>query len=263
MFSGTRSTVKRLRLTILIYLLFHAFSISAETQQQAFSHDLLQAVLSQHVSDGVVDYPAIAKSSEYHSYISKISAPAQFKNSLDELSYWINAYNALAIKGILDGRSPESFFGKIGFFYNAEYTVNGSSINLYDLEHDIIIPLGEPRIHFALNCASTSCPILSDEIYQPVKLEQQLEHATTRFINDGSRNRFDLQTKTAYLSKIFDWFEDDFKKHSGTVQNFLALYVNDQQVSNALANNEFIIEYLDYDWSLNGIPPDPGSMDNH
>lgn len=227
----------------------------AEQAIETFSHDLFQDVLTAYVDDGDVNYPGINADSSYHSYISDLQKPVRFQNSNEELSYWINAYNALAIKGILDGRSPESFFGKIGYFYNAEYTVNGITTNLYDLEHDVIIPLGEPRIHFALNCASASCPKLSGAVYLAEKLEQQLEDAAIMFINDSSRNRFDHQAKIAYISKIFDWFEDDFVKHSATVQNYLALYVNDQQVSIALANNEYQIEYMEYDWSLNGIPP--------
>ncbi|MBT8119319.1 MAG: DUF547 domain-containing protein [Gammaproteobacteria bacterium] len=236
-------------------LLLSVTAAYAEQAIEPLSHDLFQDVLTAYVDDGDVNYPGISADSSYHSYISDLQKPVRFQNSNEELSYWINAYNALAIKGILDGRSPESFFGKIGYFYNAEYTVNGITTNLYDLEHDVIIPLGEPRIHFALNCASASCPKLSGTVYQEDTLEQQLEDAAIMFINDSSRNRFDHQAKIAYISKIFDWFEDDFVKHSATVQNYLALYVNDQQVSTALANNEYEIEYMEYDWSLNGIPP--------
>ncbi|VAW50875.1 hypothetical protein MNBD_GAMMA06-1788 [hydrothermal vent metagenome] len=230
--------------------------ITANVTAQNFSHDDFHKVISQHVTDGIVDYPAINNSIDYHNYITALKEKNKFHSSREELSYWINAYNALAIKGILDDRSPESFFGKVGYFYNAEYKVNGETINLYNLEHDIIIPLGEPRIHFALNCASASCPKLNSTTYQPDKLEQQLEHATISFINDKKLNQFDMKTKTARISKIFDWFEEDFAKYSGSVQNYLALYVTDKNISNALAANAFEIEYLEYDWSLNGIPPD-------
>ena len=238
-----------------LFFLLPAAIVNAETTDTPFSHDLFQEVLSENVDDGKVNYPGISASDSYHAYISLLERTTAFRNSNEELSYWINAYNALAIKGILDGRSPESFFGKIGYFYNAEYTVNGRTTNLYDLEHDVIIPLGEPRVHFALNCASASCPRLNNAVYQAEKMEQQLENAAIVFINDTSRNSFDRQTKTAYISKIFDWFEDDFVKHSGTVQNYLALYVNDERLSTALANNEYQIKYMEYDWSLNGIPP--------
>lgn len=244
------------KLTLSVVFLLYSFNVNADLTHPVFSHDKFQSVISLHVADGLVDYSAINSSPDYHAYLVMLTKKIRFQNSIEELSYWINAYNALAIKGILDGRSPESFFGKIGYFYNARYEVNGLKLNLYDLEHDIIIPLDEPRIHFALNCASASCPELNNTVYQPDKLEQQLEQAATRFINDRTRNQFDLQTKTAFISKIFDWFEEDFANHSGTLQNYLALYVTDKQVSNALANNEFEIEYLEYDWSLNGSPPD-------
>ena len=240
-----------------LFFLLPVAIVSAEATDATFSHDLFQDVVSEYVDDGNVNYPGINKSNSYHAYISLLEKTTSFQNSNEELSYWINAYNALAIKGILDGRSPESFFGKIGYFYNAEYKVNGRTTNLYDLEHDVIIPLGEPRIHFALNCASASCPRLNSDVYQAEKLEQQLEDAAIAFINNTSHNRFNQQTKIAHISKIFDWFEDDFVKHSATVQNYLALYVSDERISAALANNEYEIKYMEYDWSLNGIPPAP------
>ncbi len=247
--------MNKYKLTFYLFFLLPVALVNAQPAVAPFSHDLFQNVISQYVDDGNVNYPGISTSNSYHAYISQLEKPTHFQKSNEELSYWINAYNALAIKGILDGRSPESFFGKVGYFYNAEYLVNGLTINLYDLEHDVIIPLGEPRIHFALNCASASCPVLNSTVYQADKLEQQLENAATRFINDSSRNRFEHQTKTAYISKIFDWFEDDFVKHSGTIHNYLALYIKDETVSTALANNEYEIKFMEYDWSLNGIPP--------
>lgn len=253
----TRDFANRILTTLLMLSSLSFSMMSVAGSEQAFSHRSFDTALKRHVDNGRVDYPGISDDTGYRDYIKSLSEQTDFTDSRDQLSYWINAYNALAIKGILDGRSPSTFFGKIGYFYNAEYTVNGITTNLYDLEHEIIIPLGEPRIHFALNCASASCPLLRSETYQAEKLEQQLEDAATRFINDDSRNRFDLATNTAYISRIFDWFADDFIDHSGSIQNYLALYVQDEKVSNALADNEFEIEYLEYDWSLNGIPPEP------
>ena len=247
--------MNRFKQLLLISLLLCSYDTIADAGQTEQTHDSFQRVITLHVRDGIVDYPAINMDNNYQVYIESLKEKIQFKSSAEELSYWINAYNALAIKGILDGRSPESFFGKVGYFYNAEYMVNGLTINLYDLEHDIIIPLNEPRIHFSLNCASKSCPKLSSTTYQQNTLEQQLEHAAATFINDPSLNHFDLLSKTAHLSKIFDWFADDFDKHSGSVQNYLALYITDTEVSNALANNDFQIEYMEYDWSLNGAAP--------
>jgi hypothetical protein len=240
---------------IFLMLLNTLPAVSAQEGTTDFSHQTFNTVLNQYVESGAVDYPSINKDKNYHNYIESLKAEHKFDSRTEKLSYLINAYNALAIKGILDGRSPDSFFGKIGYFYNAKYQVYGRTTNLYDFEHDVILKLGEPRVHFALNCASTSCPNLNNTVFRAKTLNNQLETAATEFINDRTRNRYDLETKTAYLSKIFDWFEEEFKHHSGSVQQFLALYVTDNKISSALAKNEFNIQYLEYDWSLNGIPP--------
>lgn len=83
----------------------------------------------------------------------------------EKLAFWINAYNALAIKGTLDGSSPRSFFGKAKFFYTDKYQAGGVKTNLYDLEHEILLPLDDARVHFAIVCASRSCPKLRSEAY--------------------------------------------------------------------------------------------------
>ena len=86
------------------------------------------------------------------------------------------------------------------------------------------------------------------------KLEQQLEQNTRQFINNTSKNKFDSKKKVASISKIFDWFPEDFSKHSGSVQKFLANYIEDTEVAAMLAENMFRLKYLKYDWSLNGTP---------
>ena len=126
------------------------------------------------------------------------------------------------------------------------------TINLNDLERKVIIPIGEPRIHFAINCASTSCPKLRPHVFSAEELETQLKHAAEEFINDTSRNYFDSTMKVANISKIFDWFEEDFVKHSGSVQKYLSQYVTDAEIAKQLHNEEYKIKYIKYDWSLNG-----------
>jgi hypothetical protein len=112
--------------------------------------------------------------------------------------------------------------------------------------------MGEPRIHFAIVCASMSCPRLSNRAYLPETLEQQLDEGARRFINDISRNHFDLPRRIAYVSKIFDWYRDDFELATGSVQRYLASYVEDVEVAKALNNDEFDVRFLKYDWNLNG-----------
>lgn len=219
-------------------------------------HRPFDLVLQDHVIDGHVNYPDIAQDNRFAQYITWLtSAPAGETSHEEALAYWINAYNALAIKGIIDGKSPSSFFGRIGYFKTTKYQAGGRQINLYDLERKILMTLAEPRIHFAIVCASASCPRLRSEAYTADRLEQQLEEAAKRFINDPARNRFDPARKIASLSRIFDWFEADFEEHSGSVQRYVARYVNDPELARELANDSYIIEYLKYDWSLNGASP--------
>lgn len=212
-------------------------------------------ILRTYVVDGRVNYSGIAMDPAFFNYVKSLEAAPRLTTRELKLVYWINAYNALAIKGIIDGKSPASLFGRYRYFRSTTYKVGGRQINLYDLEREILIPLGEPRIHFAIVCASASCPKLLSHAYTPNKLAQQLDSNTRDFINDPSRNRFDRKRKIAYLSKIFDWFEDDFEKHSGTVQRYLAHYVDDPELAKQLESDSYKIEYLKYDWSLNGSAP--------
>ena len=218
-------------------------------------HDPLDAVLSAHVIDGRVNYPGIASDRRFASYLGQLKQTQAVKlRRRESLVFWINAYNALAIQGILNGGSPSSFFGRLGYFNNTTYEVGGRQINLYDLERKVIIPMGEPRIHFAINCASLSCPKLQAGAYRVERLDAQLDQATRAFINAPNNNRFDTGKRIAYLSKIFDWYEDDFTKN-GTVLEYVANYVSNPAVARSLRSGDWTIEYLDYDWSLNGIPP--------
>jgi hypothetical protein len=139
-----------------------------------------------------------------------------------------------------------------------KYRVGGRETNLYDMEHKIILPLGEPRVHFALVCASASCPKLRSEAYAGERLHAQLEEQTRGFINDPIRNHYDRARKLAHLSKIFDWFKDDFERAAGSVTGFVADFVDDARLAVELRNGSYSIEHLDYDWSLNGISPNSG-----
>jgi len=218
-------------------------------------HSPFNMVLEGNVVNGKVNYSAIKAHPKFEPYIESLKTEPEFKNQQEELAYWINAYNALVIKGILEGGSPSTFFGRKSFFKGDKYQLAGRKINLNDLERKVIIPIGEPRIHFAINCASSSCPKLLPEVYNADILDQQLTQVAKAFINDTMRNHFDPAMKIASISKIFDWFEEDFIKHSGSVEKYLAQYVNDESVADDLRAGNYKIKYLDYDWSLNGTKP--------
>ena len=240
------------RVSLIAYLL--AFCLIGTNSYADSDHKLFNSIVKNHVSDGVVDYPAIAEESAFSHYLEELAKPLTTNSRDEQLAFWINGYNALAIRGILDGRSPSTFFGRAGYFKNAKYTIDGRKINLYDLERKVIIPFDEPRIHFAINCASASCPKLVSHLYTADQLDRQLETVARNFINDPTRNRFDRKNKVAHLSKIFDWFKKDFKQHSESVQKYVAQFVNDPDLAKELSNNEYRIKFLKYDWSLNGKP---------
>lgn len=242
----------------LVTLILFCLSFSYQTAYgNSPDHDLFDQVLKAHVQDGHVNYAKIKQDQRFTEYLKylEVTNPETFSNKEEKLAFWINAYNALAIKGILDGLSPDGFFSRITYFKTTDYKLAGQEINLYDLERDIIIPFNEARIHFAIVCASASCPKLISEAYVATKLEQQLEENTKSFLNNNFKNEFDLENKVAKISKIFDWFPDDFKKDSGSVQKFIAKYVNDSTLSKALNDESLRIQYLTYDWSLNGTSP--------
>lgn len=220
-------------------------------------HIDFDAILKASVDNGVVDYPRIAADPRFAPYVESLAAPLPAGTSRDEqLAFYINAYNALAIKGILAGQSPSSLLGRYKYFKGTDYDVGGQRMNLFDLEREVIIPYGEPRIHFAIVCASASCPPLRAEAYTADKLEVQLEDQARKFLADTSKNYFEPEKRTARLSKIFDWYPEDFAGHSGSVQEYVAQYVPDTEIAAALRARAYKLRYLKYDWSLNGIEPD-------
>ena len=231
------------------------FVAVGSARAQGIDHAPFDALLRANVKNGVVNYPGFQDSPAFRKYVQELAKPAKLDSKSEQLAYYINAYNALAIEGILEGLSPSSFFGRARYFKIKEWPLNGQNITLYDLEHKIIRPLGESRIHFAIICASKSCPFLRSEAYVPARLDVQLDEQARQFVNDPFRNKFDKTTKSARLSEIFKWFEEDFKGPSGSTQQYIARYVADPEVAKGLAADGYKVDWIDYDWNLNGTPP--------
>ena len=213
-------------------------------------------LLAEHVTDGSVDYPAFAASDAFADMMTALAAtaPASGADDDERLAFYINAYNATSIQGILDGYSPSTLWGRLRFFKRREYALMNRSMTLYELEHDYIIATGDARIHFAIVCSSQSCPPLQDTLYDGAELDQQLDRVTGAFINDPSSNRFDIERREADLSRIFDWYEDEFEAEAGSVQAWIARYVDDDALRDSLQRDDWDIDFNDYDWSLNGTP---------
>ena len=221
---------------------------------QGIDHAPFDALLRANVAKGLVNYPGFQDNAPFKAYVADLAKGVPLPGKADQLAYNINAYNAFAVQGILDGLSPSSTLGRVRYFKLQDWPLNGRKISLYDLEHKVLRPLGDPRIHFAIICASRSCPFLRPEAYTAAKLDAQLDDQARAFVNDPFRNRFDKATKTAQLSEIFKWYEEDFQG-AGSVQKYIARYVADPEVAKDLAQDAYRIQYIDYDWNLNGTPP--------
>jgi len=250
--------MKHLLYTLLI-LVFVSCGIASPKQEntQPISHASFDALLKKYVnSEGWVNYAGFSKDrAELKKYLELIqnNAPNDKNWTKEEkLAYWINAYNAFTIELILQYYPLESIKdigSKIQVpFVNTPWDIKfikiaGMEMDLNNIEHSILRKeFNEPRIHFAINCASYSCPVLRAEAYTGDKLEQQLQEQAVSFINDTRRNK--ITSASAQLSQIFDWFGGDFTK-SGSLRDFINRY------SKVKITDKTKVAYIDYDWRLN------------
>ncbi len=220
--------------------------------QHDTSHVLLTGVLRDHVVNGAVDYSAIRSDKRFARYLASLRKvdPYSISNQDERLAFWINAYNAWTIQLIIDHYPVKSIRdiqenGK-GPWDITWIDIAKRKYSLNQIEHEVIRKLfDEPRIHVALVCAARSCPPLRSEAYVGGKLGEQLEDNARRFLNDASKNGFEKETNTLYLSELFSWYGDDFVTRYGSVSNF-ALTLLGVSRSQPPA-----IKYLPYDWDLN------------
>ena len=173
-----------------------------------------------------------------------------------KLAFWINAYNAVTIKGMLREYPTTSIRNHTAklFGYNIwndlQLYVGGKAISLNDIEHQVLRSMNEPRIHFAIVCASKSCPRLLNEAYVAQKLEQQLTVNAKHFFAQPENFQFDGNTIT--LSAIMDWFGEDFGPNNAAVIRRILAWVPGN-VARSIAPDRVNVRYAPYDWSLNGI----------
>lgn len=217
-----------------------------EAIETAFDHDVFDELLKKHVSDkGNVDYKAFkADRTKLKTYLTALSTnmPKEDWKREDILAYWINAYNAFTIKLIIDNYPTKSIKDIKDPWGTRFFKLGKKWYNLNEIEHQILRKMDEPRIHFAINCASVSCPQLFNEAFAADRLEDQLVKATKGFLQDTSRN--EITTNQLKVSKIFKWFSKDFKK-DGNLIDFLNKY------SEIVIADKAKVSYKDYDWNLN------------
>ncbi len=228
---------------------------------QEISHDEWHALVSKYVDqEGMVDYQAWQTSTRdverLDDYLDHLSTARFTKNDrrAARLAYWINAYNAVTIKGILREYPTSSIrnhtaklFG-YNIWKNLKLQVDDRQISLDAMEHEILRKMGEPRIHFAIVCASIGCPRLLNEAYVPQQVDAQLTTNAQAFFKDPAK--FRIQGGRLYLSPILNWFAADFGSNQAAQLKTISAWVPDSARA-LVAQGKAKVTYLDYDWGLN------------
>ncbi len=259
---------------------------SGRASAQVIDHAGFDTVLAHFVRDGRVDYTALqigrAGLDDYVARVSAVTAE-EFAgwSEADQIAYLLNAYNAYVLETVIDNYPIKAagFFKKLtspklfsfpknsirqidGVFDGISHKVAGTEMTLDEIEHATLrANYNEPRIHFALVCAAVSCPPLREEAFRGELLDGQLDGQGNLFLNDPRLNRFETDRGEVYLSKIFDWFGDDFRQFAtetgyqrddkvNGVLTFVSRYLVDRVVG-FLETGEYKVDFLSYDWTLN------------
>jgi hypothetical protein len=250
--------------------------------ESGFSHAAFERLLERFVTgDGRVRYeawhadaPASKQLDRYLGALARYSpknAPERFPTGPDRLAYWLHAYNACVIKAVLanwpiesvhDVTAPIELKAGMGFFWSLRFVLGGEKYNLHDIENDIIRKqFQDPRIHFALNCASESCPPLRPDLPSGDELERYLQDATRDFLGNPSNVAVDHAGKRLTLNAIFDWYRDDFladlarrgiPASSRSLAAWLAGVAEGDLKQDLEQAAGYEVVFATYDWGLNG-----------
>ena len=223
---------------------------------QGVDHSLYAGLLKKYVKDGVVNYQGFKnEESVLDKYLKALEEVDSKMLSRDEqFAFYVNVYNAWTIKLILGDYPGIKSIKDLGSLFKSPWKkkicrIDGDIISLDNIEHDILRPrFKDPRVHFAVNCASKGCPPLRFEPYRGSTLDKQLDDSVSSAINNPARTR--LEVKTLYVNKVFDWFSEDFE--NGVVAFFLKYSKGDLKKRLEANKGKIKVKYLDYDWSLNG-----------
>lgn len=246
-----------------------------------FTHGKLGEVLSRHVVGGRVTYQQLVRDSlllrRYVATVERVgprTAPQRFPGAEDRLAFYINAYNAYVLLGVVahwpiasvhDVDGPIEPVQGMGFFWAQRFVLEGAAINLYELEHEILRgQFDDARMHGAINCASASCPDLAAEPYVAGRLNQQLDAAARRLCREDKHVRVDKQAKRIVLSAIFDWFSGDFERAArrlgagSTVLDWIAHYAGEGRAGalHEARRLGYAVTHAPYDWRLNTALPE-------
>ncbi len=233
--------------------------------EKAKAESGINRLLAEQVDmNGKVNYHALRENpfalNTFIDFIHSVSPdnkPELFPTPNDRKAYWINAYNALVIETVIEnpeaGSLPEISWGH-GVFWRKEFMVGNQLLTLNDIENKKLrAGFHDPRIHFAINCGSKSCPPLGQRIFTGTNLDKALDNKTSAFVNDPDQVRVDSVNKVIYLSKIFKWYRKDFETSAGSVLDYLDRYSDQIDLTKSPEMRKWKIKYNHYDWSLNDL----------
>jgi hypothetical protein len=248
----------------LFFILFFNSQVFAFDQ----SHKNWDQVLKNYQnSNGLINYKKLKSdlntdvNNNFNAYLKEIQSVSQKDfdqfSKQEQMAFLINSYNALTVKLILD-HYPVKSIKKIGGWLTKPWSVeffsllDGKIKSLDPIEHKMLRPLYKDfRIHSAVNCASISCPPLRNEAYLALKLDKQLDDQMRLWLKDKNRNQINSKSKLWKVSKIFDWYKDDFNQWGGGVNNAINKYLKPSLGPEKL--KQIQIEFLDYNWDLNEV----------
>ena len=252
------------RITALFISILIIFSMVQVGRAATFDHSKFDLVLKQYVDDrGLVDYNGIAQDRRFSEYMKSLELAEVEELSRDgQLAFWINAYNAVTIDKVIKKKPKESVretfvpgvWISTKFFSTREHTVANRRLSQDDIENDILRKrFKDPKIHFTIICASMSCPKLPRVAYTEENVQPRLEEETRKYLHSERGIRIDREANTLYLSRIFEWFEEDFIEKSGSVANFIRPYLGKEVLS--FLDQKPTMKFLEYNWALNAQEP--------
>ena len=241
-----------------LLLTLAVFGMSAVWAAPAVDNSIFADLLGKYVNQGQVDYDGLKREESrldaYLKILSEVDPDALERD--DRFAFYVNAYNAWTVKLILTRYPDLKSIKDLGSLFRSPWKkkivrIDGNVISLDNVEHDILRPdFKDPRVHFAINCAAFSCPPLRSEPYEGGRIDAQLDDATRSFVNNP--NRTYLKDGTLYVSKIFDWFGEDFDNDP---YSFVVEYAEGDLKDRLQAGKGNIgVKYMDYDWTLNNRP---------
>ena len=236
-------------------------AVSAPVKDGRVDHSAWDALLQRYVNDaGRVNYRQWKAQSrdELRRYLESMAAvsPNALSDGGERIAYWINVYNALTVHGMLEFYPTRSIKDHVSYFYGFHFwkdtriRVSGKRRSLDAIEHQILRKAGEPRIHFAIVCASIGCPRLWNHAYTGEGLDMQLDANARHFFAQAQNYRLDRASSRLYLSSIFDWFGKDFGAGEGALRNVVARYVSAED-ARYLKERTPKVGFLPYDWNIN------------